>query len=136
MNRVQKRLKEARDLVAEGWLSGSYRMEATDSEAWAFTASPIRFKSPGPQVCFCATGAIMAAGLEDPKNMAKQLFMDRLGNEAVVALGRAALEGYEYDGTYATVWGALAVWNDATDRTIGEVLRAFNKAIEIAGVEA
>ena len=136
MNKVQKRLKRARDLVANGWASGSYRMDVSDSDVWVFTASPVRFKNPGLQACFCATGAIMAAGLENPKDMAAQLFMDRLGSEAIVALGRAALEGYEYDGTHVTVWGALANWNDAPDRTHEEVLLAFDDAIAVAGEEA
>ena len=123
MNKVQKRLKAARELVEKGWVQGSYRARPYD-----YRVSSVL---EGAKVCYCATGAIAAVGLEDPGDLGVALVGDTLGEEAVAVFARSL--GLAYEGP-----GAVANWNDAPDRTHAQVLKAFNDAIALAekGVEA
>ena len=117
MNAVQKRLKKARKLVEEGWAQDEYR-------AYDYRAH---------KMCYCLTGAIMAARMRDPKDMSKPLSEDGVAIDAVLAVTRVVDPDVP---PTPGIWGAVARWNDAPDRTHEEVLLAFDEAIALAGVEA
>ena len=131
MNRVQKRLKKARKLVEKGWAKGNYRIYAPEFEKWDEEhLESVGHKDPGPQVCYCLTGAIMAARMKDPKDMSKPLAEDGVAIDAVLAVTRVVKPSVPHT---SGVWRAMATWNDAPDRTHEEVLLAFDEAIALAG---
>ena len=110
MNKVQKRLKKARKLVEKGWAQGYYRAYDYDGE----------------KMCYCLTGAILAAGMKNPEDLEVGLPEGSTCEEAVLAVAGAAVPDVpSTDG----VWGVMAIWNDAPDRTHEEVLLAFDDAI-------
>ena len=132
MNRVQKRLKKARGLVEKGWAQDSYRIYAPEFEKWdELHRLSVRHKDPGPQMCYCLTGALMAARFkEEPKDMSEPLIEDSVAIDALRAVVRVVDSSVP---PTAGMWGAMAKWNDAPDRTHEEVLLAFDEAIALAG---
>ena len=131
MNRVQKRLKKARKLVEKGWAKGNYRIHVPEFEKWEFWhESAVGYKDPGPQVCYCLTGAILAAGTKDPKDLDTPLPEDEVSTNAILAVTRVV--NPDVPPTRG-MWGAIADWNDRPERTHEEVLLAFNEAIALAG---
>ena len=113
MNKVQKRLKAARDLVANGWVQGEYRIYDPDTGERHFSAD----------------GAIVAAGLKD---LDEPLLPDHTGERTALAVARAA--GLKAPPTN-WVWSSLASWGDAPYRTHAQVLKAFDDAIALAEEE-
>lgn len=102
-NNVQRALMRARDLIRKGWTQGS---AARDKEGRAV------FCNDPKAVCFCALGALGRATL---RNSVKTRFK---------------CNGALHD---ATCTSGLANWNDDPGQTKGNVLRAFTKAIRLAG---
>ena len=110
MNRIRKRLKKARKLVKRGWAQQNYR-------AYDYSTGGM---------CYCLTGAILAAGMKDPEDLGTPLLVDSLGVEAALSVADAAIPDLPCPDM---VWGELANWNDAPERTQEEVLLAFDDAI-------
>ena len=131
MNKVQKRLKKARKLVENGWARDHYRIYAPEFPKWDEDhLASVRYKAPGPQICYCLTGAIMAAGKKNPKDMYEPLTEDGVAIDALLAVTRAVDSSVP---PTPGIWGAMAKWNDVPDRTHEEVLLAFDEAIALAG---
>jgi hypothetical protein len=98
---VADKLREARALIERGWTQGAYARNAAGEDLedvdWEF--------SDTDPVCWCMSGAMMQAGLEDEADD----FIQR-------AIGKKF----------------IPEWNDASERTQAEVLAAFDRAIELA----
>ena len=131
MNRVQKRLKKARKLVKKGWAKHNYRIYAPEFEKWNEEhLASVGHKDPGPQVCYCLTGAILAAETKDPEDLGVPLFEDEVGTGAIRAMTHAVKPSVPHT---SGLWRAMATWNDIPERTHEEVLLAFDEAIALAG---
>ena len=106
--KVYEILKDARDLLAKGWVQGV--IWATDVDGTE---------------CYCATGAIREASL-----VAKHYYHRR--KHYIKAIARVL--GTEIKWSEGQDWTdkifELQSWNDDPERTKGEVLKAFDEAIE------
>ena len=106
--KVYEILKDARDLLAQGWVQGI---------AWATDVDGTE--------CYCATGAIREACMgAEPDKYRPKYFQKAVSK----ALGTDTMWADTLDWTDEVF--ALQHWNDEAERTKEEVLKAFDKAIE------
>lgn len=114
-------LKEARRLVEGGWTQRFAARNAAGESCWV--DSPLA-------VAYCATGAASAATWDDPVADEATLF------SAVIEALTGALsdlwevEIKEYDPPWNSI-EALTRWNDSPGRSKNEVLRLYDRAIEL-----
>lgn len=109
-------LKRAAALMDKGrWYRGDWHQKD-----YRINVRTGRRMTTGRQVvCYCAGGALRTAGRDDPSNYekAEEIFLEAIGRK---------------DQSTESIWD----WNDDKRRTVGQVRRAFHRAIRIAEKQA
>ena len=111
MSDTQRVLERARELIEQGWTTGTMAREAN--------GSPCSYASPYA-VRWCANGALWQAAIETP---------GPTGRHFVAA-------GKQLERTIPTYIQLISTWNDHNTRTAAEVLETFDLAIQAAQVES
>lgn len=110
-------LEKAREKIAEEskWTKGALARTATGARI-------TKDDGFGAASCFCSVGAVRVICPEFSENRGQASFK----------LWQAVNEGVADEALKRVV----AVWNDATETTHADVLRVFDRAIELAKAEA
>ena len=107
MNAVAQTLADAKDAVRKGWTKGTNARNALGES--------VKYGSSAA-VCWCAGGALFLA-------LSKQRTMKAAHRRRVIELFSGAAGVKPLD-----IW----VWNDDKNRTVEQVLQAFDNAIGMA----
>lgn len=121
MTDTLRALKEARGLVERGWTQGVTARDRHGEGCWAH--SPLAAQ-------WCAVGAASAATYDDPVDDGRTTF-----SAVLDALTGALGDLWDVEKKeFAPPWFAVEVlskWNDSPGRSKNEVLRLYDRAIEL-----
>ena len=128
MTNVVELLRLGRKRIKSGWAQGSWSDTIWSKELFFSNSKGV------PHVSYCALGAIRKELTTQPDTIPKIVTVTEAYNDAVKFLYNAIPDddGDKPDKAWVDKSGFIVFYNDAPDRTKADIVRLYDRAIQLA----